>query len=205
MKKHKKTKPDSITRGELAEALLLGLSKVRVKQSDYTFREGVEAAKRMIEEVERYGPYVCSYRAWADSEGNLLYDRQLCAYIHISSQNREAHDNLRKLAAYLLSVNKPLPEPLRAWTEEYLLDKRPRPKLKKGNPGNRKRDRLIRCTVQHLVSNGMNATRNEERDQDRNPEHDSACDAVAEVVGKSYKRVKVIWEGRCQLEFRGFR
>ena len=209
MKKHKKTKPDSITRDEWAEVILLEISKFRVKQSSYTFPEGVEAARRMLEEVERYGPYVSEYRAWADSEGNLIVDQWLYAYIGLSSRDidehdglrklaAEAHDGLRKLAGYVLSINKPLPEPLWAWTEEFLLGERPRPKLKPGNPGNEKRDRGIRCAVQHLVFNGMDSVRNDER---KNPAHDSACDAVAEVVGLKYHRVRVIWNERCKLEF----
>ena len=182
------------------------------KPDSITFDDAVKVAKRIILEVEHFyrsspyaDPYVFMYQQIQDPDGLVPEGARemwwLYNLIYKAGKSKEAHDSLRKLAGHILHTRQPLPDSLRHWLAEYLAGNRPRPTRPRGDPSQKStRDTGWRYAVWFLEQRGMTATRNDERDQDRNPEHDTACDAVAKAESKSYHTVKKIWDKRKEAD-----
>lgn len=178
------------------------------KPDSITFDDAVDVAERIIQETESIlikpdpVPYfVAKCRFEIETGGSKP---ELASLLSSSQEDRVAHDSLRKLAGDLLDKSRPLPDPLRQWLAEYLLEKRSPPAKKKA----RKKDKnLIRNAgilraMYYLKSRDMSPYR-------KAPDlHTSVADAVAEAVRKieterkgsrarfSYSAAITVWQGR---------
>ena len=122
-------------------------------------------------------------------------DEALGNWIFASERDFDYWIALRMVAAELLRNHEPLPDALADWLAEVLEGKRTKPGRKPGKSwyAHNSRDIWIGYAVSMLSILGMSPTRNE-----ASP-HESACDAVSQVVGErlsqslSYAAVVSIW------------
>lgn len=180
------------------------------KPDSITFDEAEALAERIIQETESIlikpdpVPYfVAKCRFEIETGGSKP---ELASLLSSSQEDRVAHDSLRKLAGGLLDKSRPLPDPLRQWLAEYLLEKRSPPAKKKGRDASRDliRNAGIVRAIYSLESRGKKPYR-------KAPSlHTSAADAVANAVRKieterkgsrarfSYAAAITVWQGRDQ-------
>lgn len=121
-----------------------------------------------------------------------LPDDWLDPWIARAKADRGAFDLARIEAAKAVLDGKPLSPAARCFVVSVLLDVRKRPDKKRGAPPKKTRDQALILAVAYLAArHGLHKTRNDE-----SPPY-SACDAVAEALGRRYGTVKDVWL-RCQ-------
>lgn len=116
----------------------------------------------------------------------------LRAILSIRAAARDKHtwDALDHAAKIMLQQNAPLPRSLAAWIADRLTGACPRPRR-----GERQfaRGLLIGACIEELVHRyEMHPTRRGTHGPNGG-DGQSACDAVAEVIGRGYKDVETIW------------
>ena len=161
------------------------------------FDEAVQFAERYRRQVEADWPEAAAkyyHTAPADSR-----PEQLSVWLLRSAEFPTVWDALDLIAARLLRDGKPLPRELALWLADKLEKKRRRPQRQGQCPlVNALRNRIIFAVVKRLEADGLTATRNRKKVRTGDPgracaEGGSACDAVGEAFGMSYKNVEQVW------------
>ena len=176
-----------------------------------TFDEAVEFLEELFE-IQQY-----LTRPWAEWIAKGYYDspendrsRRLAWLIQASEKDACPWDTLSLIAQRLLRDNEPLPKELKHWMADVWEDlkKRPEPRktemnrprpAKSGNDPYAKieRNMFIDCSVRALVRAGFHPTRSTRKAGPMaSAAGGSACDAVGEAFGMSYRAVEKVWTAR---------